>query len=116
MASIDIPSQLEQDFRQFSRDFNAVTRHWVERGEETPETVATARERLREYLSMSEGDIAAQGAREQRLRDVFAFWRGLVLRLPAPNVALVAITPNLSDEAEQRIADRWWKRQQGGKA
>lgn len=116
MASIDIPSQLEEAFRQFSRDFNAVTRHWVERGEETPETVATAREGLREYLSMSEGVSEAQEAREQRLRDVFAFWRELVMRLPRPPIALVAVVPSLSDQAETRIADRWWNRQQGNRA
>lgn len=116
MASIDIPSQLEDAFRQFSRDFNAVTRHWVERGEETPETVSTAREVLREYLSMSEGANAAPEAREQRMRDVFAFWRELVMRLPRPPVALLAVVPSLSDQAETRIADRWWKRQQESKA
>ncbi len=111
MASIDIPRHLEDAFRQFSRDFNAVTRYWVERGEETPETVATAREGLRAYLAITDDQSGDGTPRETRLRHVFDFWRARAAGLPHGPLALVAVVPSLSDDAETRIANRHWQRQ-----
>lgn len=108
---LSIPSDLEQAFRQFVRDFARVTEHWVECDEETPETVATAREGLREYLGITDDPDAYGVPRSQRLRDVFAFWRALALSMPARAVERAAV-PVLSLEAEQRIADRKWKQAQ----
>lgn len=111
MATLDIPRHLEDAFRQFSRDFNAVTRHWVEQGEETPETVAAAREGLREYLGAIDDTNADSTPRETRLRDVFDFWRARAASLPVQSIGLVPVQPTLSDKAETRIADRHWQRQ-----
>jgi hypothetical protein len=107
-AALPIPAQLEQAFRQFSRDFVRVTAQWVELGEESPETVAMHREGLREYLGIADDPDAYGVSRTQRLGDVFAFWRALALGMPgkAPGSAVV---PVLGDEAEARLADRWWR-------
>lgn len=112
--ALAIPADLEQAFRQFSRDFARVSARWVEQGEETPETIATAREGLREYLSITDDPDAYGVARTQRLSDVFALWRALSLSMPAPT-AQQGAAPVLSFEAEQRVADAHWMREQGGK-
>ena len=108
-TALAIPADLEQAFRQFSRDFARVSARWVEQGEETPETIATDREGLRRYLSITDDPDAYGVARAQRLRDVFAFWRALAMEIPAP-VVLRGAVPALSFEAEQRLADRHWRR------
>lgn len=110
--ALAIPADLEQAFRQFSRDFARVSALWIEAGEETPEKIATAREGLREYLSITNDPDAYGVPRAQRLGDVFAFWRELALAMPAKPVERAAV-PVLSLEAEQRIADRKWNRRAG---
>jgi hypothetical protein len=111
-TALAIPAELEQAFRQFSRDFARVTAAWIDAGEESPETAASAREGLREYLSITDDPDGYGVARAQRLRDVFAFWRALALSVPVKSVDRGAV-PVLSLEAEQRIADREWKRRVG---
>lgn len=103
--ALTIPADLEQAFRQFSRDFARVSARWVEQGEETPDTIAAAREGLREYLSITDDPDAYGVSRAQRLGDVFAFWRALSAGMPAW-VVLRAAVPVLSFEVEQRLADR----------
>ena len=110
--AIAIPADLEQAFRQFSRDFARVSARWVEQDEETPETIATAREGLREYLSITDDPDAYGVSRAQRLGDVFAFWRRLSMEQPAA-LLLRGATPVLSFDAEQRIADAHWNRRAG---
>lgn len=111
--ALAIPAELEQAFRQFSRDFARVTAAWIDAGEESPETVATAREGLRAYLALTDDPDAHGVARARRLRDVFAFWRALAQTMPAKS-ADRAVTPVLSAEAETRAADLEWKRKQEG--
>ena len=108
--ALAIPADLEQAFRQFSRDFARVSARWVEQDEETPETIATAREGLREYLSITDDPDAYGVSRAQRLGDVFAFWRALSTSMPAA-VVLRGAVPELSFEVEQRLADRNWRRE-----
>lgn len=105
--ALAIPADLEQAFRQFSRDFARVSARWVEQGEETPDTIAAAREGLREYLSITDDPDAYGVSRAQRLGDVFAFWRALSAGMPAW-VVLRGAVPVLSFEVEQRLADRHW--------
>lgn len=105
--ALAIPADLEQAFRQFSRDFARVSARWVEQGEETPDTIAAAREGLREYLSITDDPDAYGVSRAQRLGDVFAFWRALSTSMPAA-VVLRGAVPVLSFEVEQRLADRHW--------
>lgn len=103
-----IPAELVPAFRQFARDFDRVTAAWVAAGEETPASVATAREGVRAYLA-DEADPDAYGvARLQRLRQVFAWWRERAAG--GQWVGTVAVQPVLSDAAEARLADVWWKR------
>lgn len=101
---LSIPSDLEQAFRQFVRDFQRVTARWIEACEETPDTVAAAREGLREYLAIPDDPDAYGVPRAQRLRDVFAFWRDRALSVPVSPSDRGAV-PVLSFEAEARIAD-----------
>ena len=110
--ALAIPADLEQAFRQFSRDFARVSARWVEQGEETPETIGAAREGLREYLSITDDPDAYGVSRAQRLGDVFAFWRALSKAMPAP-VVLHGVVPVLSFDAEQRLADAHWNRRAG---
>ena len=110
--ALAIPADLEQAFRQFSRDFARVSARWVEQGEETPDTIAAAREGLREYLSITDDPDAYGVSRAQRLGDVFAFWRALSKAMPAP-VVLHGVVPVLSCDAEQRLADAHWNRRAG---
>ena len=108
--ALAIPADLERAFRQFSRDFARVSALWIEAGEETPETIATAREALREYLGLTDDPDAYGVPRAQRLSDEFAFWRALWLGMPVQSVGRAAV-PVLSFEAEQRIADLKWKQE-----
>lgn len=110
--ALAIPADLEQAFRQFSRDFARVTARWVEQNEETSETIATAREGLRKYLSITDDPDTYGVSRAQRLADVFAFWREISMAMPQP-VVLQGAVPVLSFEAEERIADILWKRRSG---
>lgn len=84
----------------------------VEQGEETPDTIAAAREGLREYLSITDDPDAYGVSRAQRLGDVFAFWRALSAGMPAP-VVLRGVVPVLSFDVEQRLADAHWNRRAG---
>ena len=66
--ALAIPADLEQAFRQFSRDFARVSARWVEQDEETPETIAEAieasfdgqRQTIRELLGPPESPKLAR--------------------------------------------------------
>lgn len=107
-AAIALPAALEPAFRQFSRDFTRLTGYLIAVGEETPETVAAARAALRAYLAIPDDPDAYGVPRAARLCHVFDWWREAARRTQGP--ALVAVQPTLSDAAESRIADLWWKR------
>lgn len=105
-ASLSIPADLLDAFRRFQRDFDRVTAQWLVRGEETDESIATARAGLRRILADATPADAWGETRAQRLAHVFAFWRDLAERIAPRGVAVV---PCATLAAESRALDRAWK-------
>lgn len=107
-----IPASVLPEFRQFRRQFDAITAVCVSRGEESHADVELMRENLRRYLSDPADPDEHGVSRADRLADVFAFWRALFERLCPDGVP---IRPVLSAESDARAADRAWQRKRGGR-
>lgn len=105
-----IPAMLAAPFEVFRADLETVFWHWLAHDEETPDSLAQARAALRRYIE-DRADPDAYGiSREARLRNLFAHFHDLAVRVtpPAPG----GVTPVPSREAEARILDNDWLRLQ----
>jgi len=98
-------ADLHAAIRQLRHDFDRVTAQWLVRGEETDDTIATARAGLRRILADTAAVDAWGETRSQRLGHVFTFWSDLADRLTPRGVAVV---PCVSLAAETRALDRAW--------
>lgn len=79
--AIAVPAELEGAMRRFARDFDAVSRQWIEAGHETPQSIADAHANLRKYLAASSDPDEYGVPRVVRMRQVFDHWRALALQV-----------------------------------
>lgn len=105
-GSLSVPSELLPMFREFSRSFDWVTSTWLIAGHESEQDVDVMREGVRRYIADTADPDAHGVQRDVRLRVLFEFWNTLRGELCPHGVAVV---PQLSIEAERRIADGKWK-------
>lgn len=92
-APLTVPRDLAPDFRRFLGDFERVTAVWLDRGEETGESVEVARAGLRTYLADAADPDEHGTSRADRLRAVFEFWRDLAGRVARGGVAVQPVLP-----------------------
>jgi hypothetical protein len=111
-TALTVPRDLLPEFQRFMLDFERVTTVWLDRGEETADEIALARDGLRAYLADPADPDECGGGRVDRLRDVFAFWRDLAGRMTRGGVA---VQPVLPLELETRHWDREWNVHRGGR-